>query len=115
MDLVAPHHHQVRLTMAHLALVDRRPGVPSQLDGRPALAETVGGLTGVVSEVLLAHAGDGEVVLPPLLTGEVAPVEVQPHAVLVPDHLRCGLGVNNTDQVSSLASPALYQVVDSVD
>ena len=101
--------------MVHLALIDWRSGVPSQLDGCPALAETVGGLTGVVSEVLLAHAGDGEVVLPSLLTGEISPVKVQPHAVLVPDHLRCRLGVNNTDQVSSLASPALYQVVDSVD
>ena len=101
--------------MVYLAVVDRRSGVPSQLYRRPALAQTVGGLTGVVSEVLLAHAGDGEVVLPSLLPGEISPVQVQPHAVLVPDHLRCRLGVNNTDQVSSLASPALYQVVDSVD
>ena len=101
--------------MDHLAVVHRRPGVPSQLYRRSALAQTVGGLAGVVSEVLLAHAGDGEVVLPPLLTGLISPVEVQPHAVLVPDHLRCGLGVNDTGEVSSVAGPALHQVADSVD
>ena len=101
--------------MDHLAVVHRRPGVPSQLYRRSALAQTVGGLAGVVSEVLLAHAGDGEVVLPPLLPPQIPPVGVQPHAVLVPDHLSCGLGVNHTDQVSFLTSTPLYQVVDRVD
>ena len=101
--------------MVHLAVVHWRPGVPSQLYRRSALAQTVGGLAGVVSEVLLAHAGDGEVVLPPLLPPQIPPVGVQPHAVLVPDHLRCGLGVNHTHQLSSVAGPALYQGADSVD
>ena len=101
--------------MVYLAAVHWRPGVPSQLYLRPALPQAVGGLAGVVGEVLLAHAGNGEVVLPPLLAGLISPVEVQPHAVFVPDHLSCGLGVNHTDQVSFLTSTALYQVVDSVD
>ena len=62
----------------HLALSDWRPGVSPQLYRRPALAETVGGLTAVVGEVLLAHTGHsqrvslavpvmGDQVTPPML------------------------------------------------
>ena len=99
----------------HLALSDRRPGVAPQLDRRPALAETVGGLTGVVGEVLLPNLGDGQSVPSSLLTRHVASLEVQPHVVLVPDHLRRGLGVDKAEEGGLVARPALHQVVDRVN
>ena len=99
----------------HLALSDWRPGVSPQLYRRPALAETVGGLTAVVGEVLLPNLGDGQSVPSSLLTRHIASLEVQPHVVLVPDHLGRGLGVDEAEEGGVVAGPALYQVMDRVN
>ena len=100
--------------MTHLVAVDWRLRVPPQLDPRPALPQTVGGLAGVVGEVLLPHAGNGQLVLPALPTGDAASLQVQPHVVLVPDQLRRGLGVDEADEGRLVTRTAFHQLVDSV-
>ena len=101
-------------TETHLVAVDWRLRVPPQLHGCPALTEAVGGLTGVVSKVLLSHAGNGQLVLPALRAADVASLQVQPHVVLVPDQLRRGLGVDEADEGRLVTCTTFHQLVDSV-
>ena len=79
---------------SNLAVDLRWNWVASKLDHFFLLSKTIDGLTCVVGKVLLPHIGDGQGVLLVVIGQDVAPLHVQLHAVLEPNHLRCRLCMN---------------------
>ena len=99
----------------YLAVDLRRNWVASQLNHLLLLAQTVDGLTSVVGKVLLPHIGNGQGVLLVVTGQDVAPLHVQLHAVLEPDHLWGRLSMNYAGHHLLLTNTSLHPLLDWVD